>query len=78
MATLTLKKSPEYIGDRPLDLFMGRFAVMRQARKTSTCKISAIHDTFKLAQKEAERLQKINPTERFLIVFVAGFVDWTA
>jgi hypothetical protein len=76
MATLRLKKPPEQIGDRPLDLFMGKFAVMRQARNAHSIRFTSVHDTFGLAQKEAVRLNQEMPTERYLIVFVAGYEDW--
>jgi len=76
MATLTLKKSPERIGDRPLELFLGKFAVMRQARNAHSLRFTSVHDTYKLAQREAERLNQETPTERFLIVFIAGYEDW--
>jgi hypothetical protein len=76
MATLTLKKSPENIGDRPLELFLGKFAVMRQARSAHSIRFTSVHDTYRLAQKEAERLNQETPTERYLIVFVAGYKDW--
>ena len=75
MATLTLKKSPERIGDRPLELFLGKFAVMRQARKSHSVRFTTVHDTYKQAQKEAQRLNQDSPSERYLIVFVAGYED---
>lgn len=78
MATLTLKKSPEIIGDRPLESIMGKFAVMRHARSSNGFRFTAVHDTYKAAQKEAARLSQETSTERFLIVFVAGYEDWQA
>ena len=75
---MTLKKSPENIGDRPLELFLGKFAVMRQARSAHSIRFTSVHDTYKLAQKEAARLNQETPTERYLIVFVVGYEDWMA
>jgi hypothetical protein len=78
MATLTLKKSPEKIGDRPLNLFMGKFAVMRQARSAHSIRFTAVHDSYASALKEATRLRDEQPTERYLIAFISGYVDWEA
>jgi hypothetical protein len=75
VATLTLKK-PKLIGDTPLENIGLKFVVMRQARSTKSFKFTCYHDSFDSALKEATRLAKECPTERFLVLQVHGFADW--
>jgi hypothetical protein len=77
MATLSLKK-PKKIGDSPLQNLQDKFVVVRQARKQYSCRFTAYHDTFDVAFKEAKRLQKTMPDQRFLVLQVQGFADWEA
>lgn len=77
MATLSLKK-PKKIGDSPLQNLQDKFVVVRQARKQYSCRFTAYHDTFDAALKEAKRLQKTMPDQRFLVLQVQGFADWEA
>lgn len=76
MATLTLKKPVQKIGDRPLEQFLGKFAVMRQSRTMHSIRFTATHDSYSSAFKEAIRLRDEQKTERYLIVFIAGHADW--
>jgi hypothetical protein len=75
MATLSLKK-PKKIGDSPLQNLQDKFVVVRQARKQYSCRFTAYHDTFDAAFKEAKRLQKTMPDQRFLVLQAQAFVDW--
>jgi hypothetical protein len=77
MATLSLKK-PKKIGDSPLQNLQDKFVVVRQARKQYSCRFTAYHDTFDAAFKEAKRLQKTTPDQRYLVLQVQGFADWEA
>jgi hypothetical protein len=77
MATLSLKK-PKKIGDSPLQNLQDKFVVVRQARKQYSCRFTAYHDTFEAALREAKRLQKTQPDQRFLVLQVQGFADWNA
>jgi hypothetical protein len=76
MATLTLKKPNFKIGDRPLEQFLGKFAVMRQSRQMHSIRFTAAHDSYSSAYKEAIRLRDEQKTERYLVVFIAGHADW--
>jgi hypothetical protein len=76
VATLTLKK-PKHIGDTPLENIALKFVVMRQARSTKSFKFSCYHDTFDEALKEANRLAKKCDTERYLVLQVHGYADWS-
>lgn len=76
MATLTLKKSKK-IGDTPLLNLQDKFVVVRQSRKQYSCRFTAYHDTFDAAMREAKRLQKTMPDQRFLVLQAQGFADWT-
>lgn len=76
MATLTLKKSkPALAAEKPINNLTGKFAVMRHARHSHSIRFTCVHDTFETAEKEAKRLFSKQPTERYLIVFVAGGVE---
>jgi hypothetical protein len=75
MATLTLKKA-KTIGDTPLENIQSKFVVMRQSRTYKSFRFSAYHETFNGAMREAKRLTKANPTERFLVLQVQGGSDW--
>lgn len=76
MATLTLKKpKPTLAADKPIINLIGKFAVMRHARSTHSIRFTCVHDTYELAEKEANRLFFESPTERYLIVYVAGGVE---
>ena len=77
MATLSLKKAKK-IGDTPLPNLQDKFVVVRQSRKQYSCRFTAYHDTFELAIKEAKRLQKTTPDQRYLVLQVQGFADWEA
>jgi hypothetical protein len=50
---------------------------MRQARSTKSFKFSCYHDTFDEALKEANRLAKKCDTERYLVLQVHGYADWS-
>jgi hypothetical protein len=76
VATLTLKK-PKHIGDTPLENIALKFVVMRQARSTKSFKFSCYHDKFDEAMKEANRLAKKCDTERYLVLQVHGYADWS-
>ena len=76
MATITLKKpKPTLAAEKPIINLIGKFAVMRHARSTHSIRFTCVHDTHELAGKEANRLLLDSPTERFLIVYVAGGVE---
>jgi hypothetical protein len=75
MATLTLKKA-KTIGETPLENLQSKFVVMRQCRTYKSFRFSAYHETFDAAMREAKRLTKANPTERFLVLQVQGWSDW--
>jgi len=75
MATLSLKK-PKKIGDTPLPNLQSKFVVMRQARGVQSFRFTCIHDTQDLASKEAKRLCKTSPSERFLVLQIVDSVDW--
>jgi hypothetical protein len=75
MATLTLKK-PTKIGQSPLLNLQDKFVVVRQAVKQYSCRFTAYHDTFDDAMREAKRLQKTAPDQRFLVLQVKGLADW--
>ncbi len=77
MATLSLKK-PTKIGDSPLLNLQDKFVVVRQARKQYSCRFTAYHDTFDAAFKEAKRLQKTMPDQRFFVLQAKAFADWEA
>jgi hypothetical protein len=76
MATLSLKK-PKKIGDTPLPDLQSKFVVMRQARGFQSFRFTCIHDTQELASREARRLCKISPSERFLVLEIVDSVDWS-
>ena len=76
MATLTLKKpKPTLASDKPINNLVGKFAVMRHARSSHSIRFTCVHDTYELAEKEANRLLLDAETERFLIVYVTGGVE---
>jgi hypothetical protein len=76
MATITLKKpKPTLAAEKPIINLIGKFAVMRHARTTHSIRFTCVHDTYELAEKEANRLLLDSPTERFLIVYVSGGVE---
>jgi hypothetical protein len=76
MATLTLKKPKRTLAaEKPITNLIGKFAVMRHARTTHSIRFTCVHDTYELAEKEANRLLLDSPTERFLIVYVSGGVE---
>jgi hypothetical protein len=75
MATLSLKK-PKKIGESPLQNLQNKFVVVRQARKQYSCRFTAYHDVFDDALREAKRLQKTQPDQRFLVLQVQGYVDF--
>lgn len=77
MATLSLKKAKK-IGDTPLENIQDKFVVVRQARKQYSCRFTAYHDAFDAAMKEARRLAKSEPDQRYLVLQVQGFADWEA
>ena len=76
MATLTLKKPPnrECVDDNRVDI-LGAFAVMRQSRNFKSLRFTELHKQYADAKREAQRLAKINPTERFVVVFVTDDVS---
>lgn len=76
MATLSLKK-PKKIGDTPLPDLQSKFVVMRQARGFPSFRFTCFHDTQELALKEANRLCKVSPSERFLVLQIVDSVDWS-
>jgi hypothetical protein len=67
MATLSLKRAKP-IGDAPTEDLTGRFVVMRQARSTKSFRFTCFHETKDLAQREASRLAKASPGERYLVL----------
>lgn len=67
MATLSLKKAKS-IGDTPTEDLSGKFVVMRQARSTKSFRFTCYHETQDLAQREANRLAKASPSERYLVL----------
>lgn len=75
MATLSLKKAKP-IGDTPLDDLLGKFVVMRQARHEKALRFTCYHDTQDSAVREAGRLCKNAPSERFLVLRVESCVEW--
>lgn len=75
MATLTLKK-PKVIGETQLENLLNKFVVMRQSRSIKSFRFTTFHDTFDLAMREANRLTKVNQTERYLVLQVQGWSDW--
>lgn len=77
MATLTLKK-PNKIGDRPLHQFEGQYVVMRHSRGVQSLRFTVAHQTQEAATKEARRLAKTTPTERYLVLQIIDSVDWEA
>lgn len=77
MATLTLRKAKP-IGETPLVNLSSKFVVMRQSRSYKSFRFTNFHDTFDLAMREAQRLTKVNQTERYLVLQVQGWADWEA
>ena len=77
MATLTLKKAKP-IGDTPLENLSGKFVVMRQSRTSKSFRFTCTHESQALAMREAKRLHEKYPSERFLILQVQGWADWSA
>ena len=75
MATLSLKKAKP-IGDTPSDDLLGKFVVMRQARHEKAFRFTCYHDTQDGADREASRLCKNSPSERFLVLRVESSVEW--
>ena len=78
MATLSLKKPhpKTMIGETPLQNLHGKYAVMRQSRKTISMRFTCIHDSIEKAQSEANRLSKEANDKRYLVVQVVGSSDW--
>ncbi len=76
MATLTLKK-PKLIGETPLENLNLKFVVMRQSRNYKSFRFTSYHDSYDIALREANRLTKTNQTERYLVLQVQGWADWT-
>ena len=77
MATLTLKKA-KTIGEIPLLNLDGKFVVMRQSRHVKSFRFTCYMDTHEQAMREANRLTKVNQTERYLVLQVQGWADWEA
>ncbi len=77
MATLSLKKA-KLIGETPLENLSSKFVVMRQSRSYKSFRFTTFHETFDLAMREANRLTKVNQTERYLVLQVQGWADWEA
>jgi hypothetical protein len=77
MATLSLKK-PKYIGEISLPDLHEKFVVVHQSRGKRSFRFTAYHDNFDAALKEANRLKKAIPDQRFLVLQVQGFADWGA
>ena len=77
MATLSLKKAKP-IGEISLENLSSKFVVMRQSRSYKSFRFTTFHETFDLAMREANRLTKVNQTERYLVLQVQGWADWEA
>ena len=77
MATLSLKKAKP-IGEISLENLSFKFVVMRQSRSYKSFRFTTFHETFDLAMREANRLTKVNQTERYLVLQVQGWADWEA
>jgi hypothetical protein len=77
MATLTLKKATP-IGETPLENLASKFVVMRQSRSVKSFRFTCIHETQESAMREAKRLTKSNQTERYLVLQIQGWADWSA
>ncbi|MFZ9327873.1 MAG: hypothetical protein ACO24H_10585 [Polynucleobacter sp.] len=77
MATLSLNRAKP-IGETPLENLANKFVVMRQSRSSKSFRFTCIHETQAFAMREAKRLQIMYPTERFLILQVQGWADWSA
>ena len=67
MATLSLKKAKP-IGDTPTEDLTGKFVVMRQSRNAKSFRFTCYHDTQELARREADRLARVSPSERYLVL----------
>ena len=78
MATLSLKKPhpKTMIGETPLVNLHGKYAVMRQLRKTVSMRFTCVHDTLEKAQAEASRLSLEANGKRYLVVHIVSSVDW--
>jgi hypothetical protein len=76
MATLTLKKPPvaERVNDPRVDV-LGSFAVMRHSRNLTSLRFTAVYKQYADAKREAQRLAKELPTERFVVVFITDDVS---
>lgn len=75
MATLSLKKAKQLAAEKPVNDLLNKFAVMRHARHTHSIRFTCVHESFDIAKKEAIRLQKEAPTERFLIISILDGVE---
>jgi hypothetical protein len=74
MATITLKKARTSapIAEQKLPELKGKFAVMRHSRNEKSLRFTVAHKNYADAYAEATRLQLMNPTERYLVVFIVG------
>ena len=77
METLSLKKANP-IGETPLENLSSKFVVMRQSRSYKSFRFTTFHDSLDIAMREASRLTKANQTERYLVLQVQGWADWSA
>jgi len=76
VATLSLKKAKP-IGETPLENLDGKFVVMRQSRHVKSFRFTCFSETHDQAMREANRLTKTNNTERYLVLQVQGWADWS-
>jgi hypothetical protein len=74
MATLSLKKA-KVIGESPLQDLDGKFVVMHQSKRARNFRFTCYHQTKEDALKEANRLAKVLPGCRFLVLQAQGYVE---
>lgn len=75
MATLSLKKAKQLVAEKPVNDLLHKFAVMRHARHTHSIRFTCVHDSFEIAKKEAIRLHKEFPSERYLVISILDGVE---